>query len=483
MFYNSFAFFPSQSLPLSPFKNEAMPSVSQETIGTYHEKITVKLSKDDYMPAVDKALKKYSKDANIPGFRKGMVPVGIIRKMYGQSVFADEVLGVAGRALEQHLIENKAEIFARPLPASNQEPHNFDINQPTDYTFEFEIGTRPAFTIPLVEKKQTMPYYKVIVSHDMLQEEIEKLQYKAGDMQEADDISSENNVLSVTFDEITADGANVEGGVKKENSFLLKYFTPALQSKLFGKKKDDIVTFGLREAFDEKMLPAILNDLGLANEDANKDKHFQLTITKLELIDPAPLTKETFEKIYPGRNLETETEFKDVLTEEIQRYWDGQAQIRLHNEIFETLVHETPITMPVDFLKRWMSVGGEQYVAPEEVEKSYGSFDHHMRWQLISEQLVKQYGLEVEDEELEAGARRQIMSYFSSYGQMPSFDDEWMEPLVKKQLADTKFRDELYNKIMTDKLFYVLEQELKLEEKHVSLEEFVKLPSAHHHHH
>lgn len=460
-----------------------MPSVSQENIGIHHEKITVKLSKEDYMPSVDKALKKYSKDANIPGFRKGMVPVGIIRKMYGQSVFADEVLGVAGRALEQHLIDNKAEIFARPLPAANQAPHNFDINEPLEYVFEFEIGTRPDFSIPVLEKKQPMPYYKVIVSHDMLQEEIEKLQYKAGDMKEVEEITNDNNVLGVTFEELHSDGAVLEGGVKKDNSFLFKYFTPATQSKLFGKKVNDSVDVVIGEAFEEKLVPAILQDLGLPNDEGSKHKLFKITITKLEHVDPAPLTKETFEKIYPGRNLETETEFKDVLTEEIQRYWDGQAQIRLHNEIFETLVHETPINMPVDFLKRWMSVGGEKYVAPEEVEKNFGSFDHQMRWQLITEQLVKKFSLEVEQEEMEVAARRQIMSYFSSYGQMPSFDDEWMEPLVKKQLADEKFRDELYNKIMTDKLFYVLEQELKLEEKNVSLEEFVKLPSAHHHHH
>jgi trigger factor len=382
------------------------------------------------------------------------------------------------------LIDNKAEIFARPLPAANQEPHNFDINEPKEYKFEFEIGTRPAFSIPVVEKKQTVPYYKVIVSHEMLQDEIEKLQYKAGDIQEVEEITSENNVLGVTFEEAQADGTVVEGGIKKDNSFLLKYFTPAGQSALFGKKKEDAVVLVLQDAFDAKLLPAIMNELGLnANTASDKEKHFKITITKLELIDPAPLTKETFEKIYPGRNIETETEFKDVLTQEIQRYWDGQAQIRLHNELFEILVHETPIQMPVDFLKRWMSVGGEKYVAPEEVEKNYGSFDHQMRWQLISEQLVKQFSLEVEEEELEMGARQQIMSYFSSYGQMPSFDDDWMEPLVKKQLADQKFREELYNKIMTDKLFYALEQELKLEEKNVQLEEFVKLPSAHHHHH
>lgn len=461
-----------------------MATVTQENIGAQHEKIKVHLTKEDYLPAVDKALKRYSKDANIPGFRKGMVPLGIIRKMYGQSVFQDEVLGVAGRALENHLIENKAEIFARPLPVANEQPYNFDINNPQEYAFEFEIGTRPDFEITLLTQKKTVPYYKVIVSHDMLAEEIEKLRYKAGEMKDAEEITGGDNVVNVTFEEVDAAGVVVENGIKKENSFLIKYFTPALQGQLMGKKLNDVITFNLNDTFDPKLLPAIMKDLGLdAKDEASKEKRFNMTITKLNLIEPAPMTKETFDKIYPNQNIETETEFKDILTAEIQRYWDGQAQIRLHNELFEMLVHETEINMPHQFLKRWMSVGGDTYKAPELVEKEYGTFDHQMRWQLISDKLIEEYKLEVDEEELEQGARMQVMSYFSNYGQMPSLEGDWMEPLIKKQLADAKFKDELHNKIITDKLFYTLEQQVKLDEKNVSLEEFINMPSSHHHHH
>lgn len=461
-----------------------MASVSQENIGLQHEKIIVQLSKEDYLPAVDKALKNLSKQASIPGFRKGMVPVGVVKKMYGQSVFSDEVLRVAGTRLEEYLVEQKAEIFARPVPAESQSGWTFDVNNPQDYTFEFEIGTRPEFTIPLLSGAETVPFYKVIVSDEMLREEIERLQYKAGDMHEPEQITTEDNVLNVEFDEVDADGHLVEGGIHKDNSLLLKYFTPGLQAQLMNKRAGDTIDFNLQETFDDKVLPAIMKDLGLnAGEEGDREKRFRLSITKLGLIEKAPLTRETFEKIYPGRGLETEEDFASVLKEEIERYWDSQARTRLHNELFEKLVHETTIPLPEKFLKRWMSVGGEKYVAPEQVEKEYGGFEHQLRWQLISDKLIAEYKIEVEPEEIEDAARMQIMSYFGQQGHVPDVNDQWFESFVKRQMGDRKFVEEMHQKIMTDKLFYVIEQKVNLQEERVSLQEFSHLPSSHHHHH
>lgn len=461
-----------------------MATVHQENIGAQHEKITIKLSKEDYLPEIDKALKQYSKQAVIPGFRKGNVPLGVIRKMYGQSVFSDEVLRVAGTKLEEHLIANKAEIFARPIPAESQAQFRFDINDPQEYTFEFEIGTRPEFTMPLLSGSETMPLHKVIVNDEMVKEEMERLQYKAGEMSEPETVTSEDDVLNVVFDQIDEQGNIIEGGIKKDNSLLVKYFTPSLQAQLMGKKANDTVDFSLGETFDEKLLPAIARDLGLdPQDDATKSTRFRLTLTKLGHIVKAELNKDTFEKIYPGRGLETEEDFISVLREEIQAYWDQQSKNRLHNELFERLVHETPIVIPTAFLKRWMSIGGEKYKSPEEVEKEFGGFEHQLRWQLITDKLVEENKLQIEKEEMEQAARMEIMGYFGQSMQLSSTDFDWMDSLVDKQLKDKKFSEELANKIMTQKIFWLLEQKVNLQEAPVSMEEFAKLPTSHHHHH
>lgn len=458
-----------------------MAVVTQENIGLYHEKISISLSKEDYMPSVDKAIKQYSKNASIPGFRKGMVPQGLIRKMYGQSVFADEVIRVAGTKLEEHLIENKAEIFARPLAVASQDKLEFDINAPKDFVFEFEIGTKPAFNIPLIEQKQTVDLYKVIVTHEMLDQEIDNMLYKAGEMTDPEEVTEEDNVLNVTFTNANVEGESTEE--PKDNSLMVKYFTPEMQAKLMGAKSGDQFEIILKSSFSDKVLPAIMKDLGLNPQDENHQaQSYQMNITKVGLVKKAPMTQETFDKIFPGRGLEDEQSFREAVTAEIQKYWDDQAKIRLHNELFERLVHETPIELPVSFLKRWLSVGGETYKSPEQVEKEFGGFEHSLRWQLITDRIIEENQIQVEQEELEMAARMQIMSYFGQYGNMPAMDADWIEPFVKKQLGDQKFKDELYGKIITDKVFYTLENSLTIAEHDLSLDEFINKPMPHHHH-
>ena len=463
-----------------------MASVTQENIGKYHEKVIVQLAKEDYLPTFEKALKQYSKNAAIPGFRKGMVPLGMVKKMHGASLYRDEVLKVAGTKLDEHLHAVKAEIFARPIPAATQKQYRFDMNNPEDFTFEFEIGTKPDYTLPLLNGSTTVPLYKVTVTDEMVNEEVEKLQYKAGDMTDPETVTGEDNVLNVVFEEADANGILIEGGIKKDNSLLVKYFSPSLQALLMGKKANDVVTFTLKDNFDAHLLPAIMKDLNLdsTNEDA-KNKCFNMLIVKVGLVTKSEINTPFFEKIYPGRNLETIEAFKDVLKGEIEMYWNQQARTKLHTDLFERLVHETPIELPVTFLKRWMSVGGEQYKSPEQVEKEFGGFDHQMRWQLISDKIIEDNKLQVTNEEMDEAARAQIMSYFGQYGGMSGMDleSDWVEPLIKKQLEDKKFSEELYNRIITDKLFFTIEQRVNLQETTVNAEEFIKLPSAHHHHH
>lgn len=455
-----------------------MATVSQQNIGTQHEKITINITQEDYLPEVDKALKKISKTASIPGFRKGMVPLGHIKKVYGQSVFADEILRVAGEKLENHLTESKVEIFARPIPAATQESYQFDSQNPQDYQFEFEIGTKPPISIPFLNSSSTMPLYKVSIHDAMLNEEIEKLLLKAGDMKEIETIADDSNVLHLEIKN--------NADISRKRSLLLSYFSQQAKELLKGKKAEESIEIRLGDLFADTYKQNVLTDLGI---EQNQDETFTVFIEKVENIEKAELNKDTFEKIYPGKNIETEEDFKTQLKTEIQSYWDSQARNYLHNEVFEKLVHETPIDIPIDFLKRWMSIGGDSYKPMEQVEKEFGHFDHQLRWQLITEKIIADNEIDVKKDEMEQATRMQIVSYFGQYGTMPSMDEEWMEPLVKKQLADKKFADDLYNRILTDKIFFVIENTINLQETEISQEDFLKLlntPSHHHdheHHH
>ncbi|HEY8387258.1 MAG TPA: trigger factor, partial [Parasegetibacter sp.] len=240
-----------------------MATVTRENIGLLNDKLTVTIAKEDYLPAFEKALKNYSKSANIPGFRKGMVPAGLIRKMHGQSVMTDEVLRSVEKQLTDYMTQEKLEIFAQPLPMEDNDITKIDANNPADYTFSFEIGLKPEFKVADLASAD-LTRYVITVTDEMVSEEIERLQLRNGKMTEPEAVTSEENVLNVSFIESDADGNELEGGIKKDNSLLVKYFAPAVRTTLIGKKKDDSLVIKLNEAFEDKEREWIMSDLGLS---------------------------------------------------------------------------------------------------------------------------------------------------------------------------------------------------------------------------
>jgi len=237
-----------------------MATVVRENLGLLNDKLTVKISKDDYLPSFEKKLKQYGKTANIPGFRKGMVPTSMIKKMYGTGIFTEEVIRSAEAELHKWLTAEQPDIFAQPLPLANS-IDAFDMNNPADYSFDFEIGLKPAFDIADLSKGK-FTNYKVEATADMVDEEVNRLQIKGGNMTEPEIIDNPENVINILFAECTEAGDAIEGGISKENSVLLKYFSAALQKSLMGKKKEDSIVFQLSKAFETDKLHMMLQDLG-----------------------------------------------------------------------------------------------------------------------------------------------------------------------------------------------------------------------------
>ncbi len=455
-----------------------MATVTRENIGLLNDKITVKVSQEDYLPNFEKAVKHYSKNASIPGFRKGQVPAGMIKKMSGQALFADEVLKTVEKELMGYLQQEKLDIFAQPL-SLDTEAKNFNYSEPAEYDFSFEVGLKPAFDVTPLNGKTSLTRYNVTVSDEMVNQEIERLQLKGGKMLEPETITSEDNVLSLEFQESDAKGNIAEGAEKKENSLLLKYFTPAIQEKLQGKKAGDTLVIQLSKAFDKERLEFLAKDLGFdANDKEAVKKYYQLTITKVGLIEKRELNEEFFKEVYPGQDITTEEAFRAKLSEEIGKYWKQEATNHLHNDLFETLVHETPIELPKEFLKRWLQKGGEKPKSAEEADHEYPHFDHQLRWTLISDKLIRDNSIEVSFEELKESARAKILSYYGIGNEQA----EWLDSYLERLLQDEKYVDQTYREMITQKLFDWAETKVKIKEEEVSAEEFVKLPHKHHHH-
>ena len=454
-----------------------MATVVRENIGLLHDKLIVKVSKDDYFPSFDKKLKEYSKNANIPGFRKGMVPAGMIKKMYGGSIFTDEVIKTVEKELYNYLNAEKPEIFAQPLPLTN-DVAKMDINNPADYEFGFEMGLKPDYSLAEISKAK-ITLHKVKATDAMVEEEINRMQIKGGKMTEPETVNNEENVLNVLFKESDKEGNAVEG-VTKENSVILKYLTAATQKKFMGKKVGEVVTVQLSKAFDEDKLAMIVQDLGFEKDDAAAaKKYFNLEIVKIGLVEKRELNEDFFKEIYPAKDIKNEDELKIAIKEEIQQYWDAQSRNQMQDQLYHYLIDETKMEFPADFLKRWLQTGGEKPKTSEEAEAEFPGFINQLKWTLISDKLIQENKLQVTNEELRDSMKAEIMKYF---GAMSMGDDtSWIESYIDRMMKDEKQVDSSYRRLITDKLFSWIETQAKSKEKEVTGEELNGMMHNHHH--
>ncbi len=454
-----------------------MATITRENIGLLNDKLTVTLTKEDYLKDFETSLKKYAKTANIPGFRKGMVPTGLVKKMYGQGVFSDEVLRKVEQEMNAYMAKEQIDIFAQPLPLEN-DARVLDMNNPIDYAFSFEIGLKPNFDVDL--SKFTGTKYVVTVTDEMINDEVARLQTRFGKMTEPETVSSEDNVLNVTFTESDAKGNPIENGITKDNSVLVKYFAEKFRKNLMDKKKDDVVLLQIKKAFEDKEAETILADLGLTKDDA--DKYFNLLITKVGLVEKAELNEELFVQIYPGNDqIKTEADLRNEIKAEIEKYYAQSARNQVQDQIYHFLVDHINMDFPESFLKRWLQNGGEKPKTAEEAEAEFPSFVKQLKWTLISSKLTQDNKIEVLPEDIRNFAKMQLFSYMGNQLGALGDNQQWVDDYANRMMQDKKFVEDSYHRINAEKLFDALESQVKTKDESISADDFAKKLEHHHH--
>jgi trigger factor len=452
-----------------------MASVIREQIAKLQDKITVKVTKEDFMPSFEKSLKNYAKTANVPGFRKGMVPAGMVKKMYGQSVFNEEIIRVASKQLEDYLKKEQLAIFAKPMLMSDPMANKLDMNAPADVDFAFEIGIKPEFTIPAIEQKAALTKYKIEVSDTMLNDEIERIARRYGSPEEKDSVESKDDIVYVTFEM-----AELENAEKIEDTAVLERYPLQLQAMLQGKKANDKLAFKPSEVCSAEELGLFLKNT-LKNELA-ADTSFKMTLTKVARIIPAELGETLYAQVFQGAEVKDEAMFRDMIRIELGREYERITLERLNNEIYELLVHNTNFDIPVPFLKRWLKEGQEKIKTEAEVEKEFPSFEHQLRWTLISDKIINDNKINVSFEEVNQDIKARVLGYF---GMQSGEEAPWMEGYMQKISKDEKTLNETYQRLMFDRLFQHLHTQFSISETSIAEEAFFKLqdPHAAHHHH
>ncbi|MES2882272.1 MAG: trigger factor [Bacteroidota bacterium] len=455
-----------------------MATVTHQDVAPLHKHLNVTISKEDYFPTFEKALKDYSKKANIPGFRKGMVPAGLIKKMYGSSLFVDEVLKTVDKEVNQFLETEKLDIFAQPLPVDFN-LNQLDVNTPGNYAFTFEVGMKPEFQLPDLSKTE-VKRYKVEVTDEMINEEVERLRTRYGNMTEPETVTGDDTVLNVTFIETDAAGNEIENGIRKDNSVLVKYFSESYRPSLIGKKKDESFDVSLADAFEAKEREWILNDLGL---DTASDKHFKLLITKLGFVETRELNEEFFKQLFPTEEITTEEAFRQRVKAELEKGFEAESSNQLQHGLYHVFLENTSFDFPAAFLKRWLKTQGEKekQKTDEEVEAEFPNFLNQLKWSLITDKFVQENNIEVQPDELRQFAKQQLFGYMG----MPNMgeDQPWINDYVEKMMKDRKYVEDAYNRMQTQKMFAAAEQQVKAIETPITKEAFLQMNEEHQHQH
>lgn len=454
-----------------------MATVTRENIGLLTDKLTVHVDREDYLPSFERKVKEFAKTANVPGFRKGMVPAGLVRKMYGAALFHDEVIRAAEKKLYAYLGEENPDIFAQPLPIADT-ALQLDHQAATTYDFQFEIGLKPAYDLPDFSSHK-LTWHKVDATDAMVEDELNRMLIKGGNMTEPETIESEENVVNVTFTESDPNGNAIADGFTKDNSLLLKYFTPSMQQSLMGKKAGDHIVFQLNKTFEGDKLEMMLKDLGLDHTDPQAaEKSVRMDITKLGLIEKRTLDTDFFNEVYPGKSIATEEEFRGELKKDIQAYWESQSRNQFHDQIYHLLLDHVNMEFPEPFLKRWLQTGGEKPKTAEEAEAEFPTFRNQLKWTLISDRIVRENNLEVTQDEVRQHLKEDVMRYFGQMGMEGQLD--WLDSYVERMMKDEKQLESTYRRLITGKLFSYVEGVVGKTEKTVTPDE---LNAMQHHHH
>ncbi|GAB4094184.1 trigger factor [Flaviaesturariibacter terrae] len=454
-----------------------MATITQQEVAPLHKQLHVTLQKEDYLPSFEKALKQYSKQANIPGFRKGMVPAGLVKKMHGASLFVDEVLKQVDQEMNAFLQKEQPNIFANPIPVK-VDIMQLDMNNPGTYEFTFEMGLKPEFELPNLASFP-LKRYQVTVDDALLDEEVDRLRSRYGNMTEPGEVSSEENVLNLNFTETDASGNEIAGGVKKDNSVLVRYFKESFRPSLMGKKAGDSLQVAFDDAFGGQEAQWILQDLGL---ESGTNRHFRLDITKVGLIEKRALDQEFFDQLFPNEKVTSEEELRSRLRTELEGQWATESRNQLHHALYHIYLDNTRIDFPEAFLLRWLQTQGESGMkTEEEAAAEFPQFKNQLKWSLITDKIATDAGIKVEQEDLRSFAKQQLLGYMG--GQVLDTESEWVNDYVNRMMKDRKYIDDAYNRIQTEKIFQWMESQANTTPEPISREAFVKMNESHNHEH
>jgi trigger factor len=456
-------------------------NISQEKTGDLTATLKIEVAASDYKEQFDTELKKYRKQATLPGFRPGKVPMGVIQKKYGTALKVEEVNKVVSGALNDYITNEKLDLLGYPI--SNPEKGVMpDFENQNDFEFYFDIATAPEITIDISENTEA-EYLKILISDEMLDRFIDDIRKRNGAFEEVDDIE-ESDMVTVKVEELNEDNTVNTEGISNSAPIVPTYIKDEdTRAELLKLKVGDTIIFNPLTATGNATETATM--LGIKKEEAeNLQSNFQFTVEKITRQGLADVDEELYKATFPNDEIKDETEFREKVREEASKAHAAESDKYFMHHTMEQFLDKTEIALPDEFLKKWLYVSNEGKTSEAEIEKDYHHYQRSMKMQLVENRMIKaNEGLRVTEKDI----KDQIRSYFSMYMPPHSGDDtqEWdkrMDGIVDNYMQNKEEVQKISNQIFDQRLIELFKSKLNVVEKEVSYDEFVKTINESHQH-
>jgi trigger factor len=435
-------------------------NITREQVDALNAVVTVAVTKGDYKEKVDKVLQNYRKNASIPGFRKGAVPMSHIEKQYGKAVLLEEVNKILQASLNDYLAKEKLDILGNPLPKLTED---FDWDA-DDFAFEFELGLAPEFSVDLGAKNKVVKY-NITADEKMLDEQVERIQKQFGKL-----VSKEK---SEEGDDIRGTFTNEEKGINAEATITSDIFKAKTTGKKFlGKKVGDVVTVSTKGLFDDDH--KLMDYLKVDHDDVHGlDVEVNFTIEEINTSELAELNQELFDKLF-GEGVVTSVEqLREKIKEDAEQQFASQADQKFLNDVTESLIENTKFDLPTEFLVKWLHTAGETPLTFEEAEAEFKKSEGGLRYQLIEGKVITENGLQITFDDLKAYTSEVIKKQMAQFGQMNPTEAD-VEGIVARVLSNKDEVKRLSEQVMSEKMLNLFKEKVKFKTKDVTYQDFVK---------
>ncbi|MDR0802532.1 trigger factor [Fluviicola sp.] len=448
-------------------------NVTRQEVNAETALLTVQVSPADYQGKVTVSLDKYRKQAKIPGFRPGKVPMALVQKQYGKAVLAEEMNKLVSDALYAYVQENKLEILGNPIPKDGTDVKG-DFDNPGDFEFVYEIGYSPAIDLKLSSKSK-YDYVKVKIDDKLIDQQIDDLRRRYGKMSSAEEVNDTDMILA-QFVELNEDGSVKEGGIMHSSTTSMEFVEDKkVKKSLAGKKVGDKVTVSATAITRGDSDKAAM--LGIKPEElANHSDSYQMTVNDIKRMELAELNQDLFDKLFGPGAVSSEIELRERIANDLIQMFSNDSDRLLTREVYRDLVENTPVSLPNDFLKRWIQLSNEKQVTIEQIEADYDSYAKDLKWQLIQGHIFKANDIKLDNAEVIQFTKGLIANQYAQYG-IPAPEDA---ELTKQAAGALQNRDEanrIYDMLAEAKLTEYFKNTVKLNSKEVSYDEFVEMAS------